>query len=73
MNYIFVHTEQIEIKSIQERFFEIFYDQDADLDHVTKFHKACQQFINEYKLKPPYANYSSFKTSMSNRMKGKQR
>ena len=73
MTYTFVHTEQVQVISIQERFFEIFYEQDANLNHEARFYNSCNQFVEEYKLRPPYTNYSSFKTSMSNRSNGKQK
>ena len=71
--YTFINRVEIEIKTVQERFFEIYYEQDAGIDNESRFHKACEQFVSEYKLKPPYANYNSFTTSMTNRRKGKQR
>jgi len=57
------------VPTIQERFIEMFYEQDHTLDFDTRFHITATVFTDEYKLQPPYSNASSFKVTLCNRIK----
>lgn len=66
--YKFVpRSEEEEVPTIQDKFVDIYYEQDFSQDCVTKFHLACESFMEQYKLQPPYKNYSSFTTMMNKR------
>lgn len=70
MTYTFTPREEKgEPPTIQERFFEIYYEQDHTLDCYSRYELACKQFTGDYKLQPPYVNYNSFTSMMTRRIK----
>lgn len=72
MTYTWIRREEIDVPKIQERFIELFYEvlfENPEWSHERCHQETCNRIVNQYKLQPPYPNYSSFKSIMTKRSK----
>lgn len=49
------------MKTIQEAFIEMYYNQDPDYGNEKKYNLACDKFRQVYNLAPPYTSFYSFR------------
>ena len=75
LDYKFIRRskEDEEVPTIQDRFVEMYYEQDNELDFDSRYYLTCTVFTEAYNLQPPYKNASSFKVVLSNRIRYKRR